>query len=199
MHKLIIFTILIFSHISVFGQSNSDSFWSNSRVALLGSYEPFAGGIGFIVKGKKEFFNSKHFDGLVGLAFQFSRQSETDKFLVGIDGYNHDIGIYIVSDIIYYPFSSKKIFTGLEPFIGLTNLKTEGELIIPNYDIVEQYSNSYTYVNYGITPTIGYDFGKIDVGAFAMISAKGLLDSGRTRPGDSDSKIFFGISIGYKL
>lgn len=196
----IVISILILFRISAFGQDEkANPFFANSRVELLGTYEPFGGGLGTIAKGKKQILNSKHFEGFLGLAFQFSHQSETDKYLTGVDGYNNDIGIYIVSDLVYYPLKTKNIFIGLEPFIGLTNLKSKGGLEISQYDIYEKYSNSYTYINYGITPTIGYNFGKLSVSFFSMISLKGFLDKGRTRLGDSDSKIFFGISLSYKL
>ncbi|GGX12162.1 hypothetical protein [Aquimarina muelleri] len=198
--NIIILSILFLIQIESYGQDqNSKHFWTNSRIELLGSYELFGGGIGFIAKGKKEIFNLKHFEGFAGLAFQYSYQSETNKLLTGIKGHNSDVGMYTVFDIILYPFKTKKVFTGLEPYLGLTTLKSDGVLEIPKHNIYEDYSNSYTYLNYGITQTIGYSFKRINTSLFAMLSLKGILDKGRTRPGDSDSKIFFGFNISYKL
>jgi len=203
MHKRKITTLLIlilFQTSIAFGQNeNTKSFWSNSKIELSGTYELFGEGLGFIVKGKKESFSKKHFEGFLGLAFQFSHQSETDKYLNGVKGYNNDFGMYAIYDLVYYPFKTKKIFIAIEPFIGVTNLKSKGTLEISNYDIYEKYSNSYTYYNSGTTQKIGYNFGQVSGDVFVMISSKGLLDNGRKRLGDSDSKIFLGINISYTL
>ncbi|MCF6348104.1 MAG: hypothetical protein L3J20_07375 [Flavobacteriaceae bacterium] len=200
MNKAIILSLLFFSiHLPSIGQEkNNSSFLNNTIIEVAITYELF-GGIGTIVKGKKKILNSKHFEGYLGLSLQFSHQSETNKFSDGVKGYNQDLGVYVVSDWIYYPFKSKKIFIGLEPFHGITNLRSKGTLKIQRYDISENYSNSYTYFNYGTTQKIGYNFGRVSTSLFAMISSKGLLDNGRTRFGDSDSKVFFGINFGYAL
>lgn len=198
--NIIILSILILIQIKSYGQDqDSKKFWTNSRIELLGTYELFGSGIGFIAKGEKEIFNLKHFEGFTGLAFQYNYQSETNKLLTGIKGYTSDVGIYTVFDILLYPFKTKKVFTGLEPYIGLTTLKSDGVLEISKHNIYEDYSNSYTYLNYGITQTIGYSFKRVSTSLFTMLSLKGFADKGRTRPGDSDSKIFLGINLTYKL
>ena len=83
-YYLIISSIFILTQIQLFGQeTNSKSFWANSRVELSGTYG-LSGDIGLILKGKKEIFNSKHFEGLLGVAFQYSYWAETDKYVTGI-------------------------------------------------------------------------------------------------------------------
>ena len=186
--------------LSSFGQNEkSKKNMPLNRVELYGTYELFGGGFGFIAKGKTQLLDTKHFDFFTGIAYQQSHQSETDKLLTGIKGYNSDMGIYLIFDMIHYPFKSKKVFTGIEPYFGLTIFKSEGTLEIRKYDIYENYSNNYSYLNYGITQTLGYNFGKVSTSLFAMLSLKGFIDNGRTRPGDADSKIFVGINLSYKI
>ena len=198
--KIFLGVILLFIQIQTNAQEqDSTNIRKNRRLEILSSYQLFGGGFGFIIKGKKEILHSKHFEGYTGLAYQKSYKIETDVLLNGVTGYQRDLGIYLVTDLMYYPFKTKKVFTGLEPFVGLTVLKTKGTLVIPEYDIDEVYTNNYAYLNYGTTQTLGYDFGRVSTSLFAMLSLKGLLDQGRTRPGDSDSKIFVGINLGFKL
>lgn len=156
------------------------------------------GGKGLIIKGKRQILNTRKFDGYSGLAAQFTRDLET-KFSDNVDGYTQDLGLYIVSDWLFYPLRSKTLFLGLEPFVGVTNLKSKGTLNLEDFDISDAYSNSYTYFNYGATLSIGYDFGRFSTNVFATSSLKGILDSGRFRPGDVDSKILAGLNLGYTL
>ena len=170
-----------------------------NRIELSGTYELFGGGHGFIAKGKTQILNKKHFEFYHGIAYQQSHQFRTDKLLNGVKGYNSDLGIYWLFDIQIYPFKNKKVFTSLESFIGPTTIKSKGTLDLPKYNIYESYSNRYTYLNYGITQSIGYNFGKINASLFTMVSLKGFIDNGRTRPGDSDSKIFLGLNLSYRI
>lgn len=198
--KIILGLILLFIQINTNGQEqDSTNIGKDRRLEILSSYQLFGGGFGFIVKGKREILHSKHFEAYAGLAYQTSYQFETDVLLNGVTGYQRDLGIYLVTDLMYYPFKTKKVFTGLEPYVGLTVLKSKGTLVIPEYGIDEVYTNRYAYLNYGTTQTLGYNFGRVSVSLFTMLSLKGLLDQGRTRPGDSDSKIFVGINLGFKL
>ncbi len=203
MHKKYIVTLLflIVLLINTNGQSrNNQKSWAITHVELSGTYDIFNRSVGFMTKGKKEVFSSNHFNGFAGLAFQYSYQNETDKFLEqGLNGFNSDIGFYTVFDVEYYPFKHKKFFIGLEPFLGVTTLKSKGKLKIPEYDVSETYANNYTYINYGVTPKFGYNIGRFRSNIFIMIPLKGLLDSGRNRFGGMDSRLLLGASISYTI
>jgi len=203
MQKKYIVTLLflIVLLINTNGQTrNNQNFWTQTQVELSGTYDILNRSIGFMMKGKKEVFNSKHFEGYAGFAFQYSYQNETEKFLEqGLNGFNSDIGFHIVFDVEYYPFKHKKFFIGLEPFIGVTTLKSKGKLKIPEYNVSESYTNNYTYLNYGLTPKFGYAIGRFRPNIFIMIPLKGLLDSGRSRFGGMDSRLLLGMSISYAI
>jgi hypothetical protein len=203
MYKYIILLILFLSTVQInsFAQnSNDQGFWSNTRVGLSGTYDMSYKSAGFIAKGEKAVFNIDHFNGYAGVAFRFGRLNETDLLMdSGIEGGSSDMGLFATFSLDYYPFKRKRLYFGLESFVGLTNLKASGTLELPAYDISERYSNSYTYINYGLTPSIGYSFGKISTSLFALVSLKGALDHGRFRLGDPDSRILFGVNISYKL
>lgn len=194
-------TYFLFSlHISVFGQSDSlKKCMVLNRVELVGTHQLFGGGIGFVAKGKTSIKNTKHFELYTGIAYQQSHQSEANNLLRQITGYNKDVGLYLITDFIFYPLKSKSLFTGIEPFLGITLLETKGSLSLPELNIQEDYFMKYTYVNYGITQTLGYQFGRISTSLTTMLSLKGIIDEGRNRPGDSDSKIFVGLTVSYQV
>lgn len=182
------------------GQGRNNNFWSNTEIGLSGTYDLFNKSTGFIAKGEKEIMNSDHFEAYLGFAFQFSRQNEKGLLLEsGIKGGSNNFGFYGINKLKYYPFKRKTFFISLEPFLGITNYKSKGSLQSSEYEINENYSNTYTYFNYGLTPAIGYNFGRIEASMFSMISLKGIFDSGRYRLGDVDSMVLFGLNISYKL
>lgn len=198
---ILLFSTFCMIQMSSFGQEQKSKKWwpTLDRVELLATYQLFGGGIGFIAKGKTQILNTKHFELYHGIAYQQSHQFQTDKLLTGIKGYNSDVGTYLIFDMMLYPFKNKFFFTSLEPYMGLTILKSKGTLDIPRHNIHESYSKRYSYLNYGITQTLGYNFGRISTSLFTMVSLKGFVDNGRKRPGDSDSKIFVGISLSYRI
>jgi len=203
MHNKLILAFLLLAILQAksYGQDNTiPGFWADARVGLSGVYDVFNKSAGFIGQGEKGVLNSNHFEGYSGIAFQFSRQNEEDMFMdSGINGGSNDIGFYTTFQLEYYPFKRKSFLLGLEAFAGVTNFKSEGTLELPEYDIRENYSNSYTYLNYGLTPAIGYNFGRISTSVFSMVSLKGVFDKGRTRIGDADSRIFLGVNLSYSL
>ncbi len=198
-NALIIIFVLLSNSLVSWGQESANSIFQK-KVKLEAAFviDPFYDGNGALLKVKKEVASKKHFEGYAGLSAQFLRNSE-DKFSSSVDGYTRDLGLNIVTDWLYYPMKSKNVFVGLEPFMGLSTMKSDGTLSIPEYQVSESYSNKYSYFNYGATLSIGYDFGRMSTNIFTMASLKGLLDGGRTRPVDSDSKLLFGINLGYKL
>lgn len=198
---IIIFLLIVALKPAAYSQdNNTQDLWKNTRIGLSGTYDIFNKSAGFIAKGEKEIIRLNHFETYTGLAFQFSRQKEKGLYMeTGIEGGSNDIGFYGIFKLNYYPFKRKTLFIGLEPFLGITNFKSKGTLELPEYDIIESYSNSYTYFNYGLTPEIGYNFKRIETSIFTMISLKGVLDSGRNRLGDADSRILLGINFTYKL
>lgn len=203
MHKIIILFFILLATLQVKSNdldSISKGFWINTQVGLSVIYDALNKSTGFIAKGNKEFLNTNYFEGHAGFAFQFCHQNEKDMLInSGIEGFTNDIGFYTIFNFKYYPFKRKTLLFGVEPFVGITNLRSRGTLELPKYDISESYFNSYTYINYGLIPKVGYDFGRICTDLFLMISLKGGLDNGRNRFGDMDSRILFGISISYKL
>jgi len=153
---------------------------------------------GYIMKGKRFLFTSNHFDLLVGAAFQNSLIYESEnEFTDYVDGYTRDLGFYGLFDVKYYPFKKKKFYLALEHFAGVTNLKSKGDLTIPELDIDESYKHYYTYFNYGMNQSIGLQIKRVNIDAFVWLSLKGFLDEGRYRPADFDSRMFFGINAGY--
>ncbi len=195
----IVILVYIFSQFQSFGQNQDNkTFWSNSQVELSGLYG-ILDDYGVLIKGKKEAFNQKHFEGLYGLSFQYTYATETEKFANGIDGYNRDLGAYLVFDITYYPFKKKNAFISSELFSGYTNLKSKGTLSIPRHNIYNEYSNSYAYFNYGLTATIGYDFGRLKVGIFGMMSLRNMFKEDLIIPINEDSKAYLGLNLAYKL
>ncbi|WP_438711247.1 hypothetical protein ACSTS3_22175 [Aquimarina muelleri] len=153
---------------------------------------------GFVFKGKKVWLDKNHFTLLYGAAFQNSYISESDNLFTDfVDGYTRDIGAYGVFDISYYPFRKKRFYLSLEPFIGATHLKSKGQLYIPEYSVSEKYKNTYTYFNYGFTQSLGYTINRFSIIGFSWISLKGILDEGRSRPADFDSRLFLGLGVGY--
>lgn len=155
---------------------------------------------GFVFKVKRPAFQKKHFDLYYGVCYQNSYIDETDNlFTKGIDGYTKDNGLYVVYELRYQPFQKKKFYVSLEPFIGLTHLKSKGTLRIPEHDVYQKYKNNYTYFNYGLSQSIGININDFSISGFAWGSLKGFLDNGRSRPADFDSRLFLGIGLGYSL
>lgn len=201
MQKHFIFLALM-SLNPVFGfsqESIKSPIWNNIKIEGAIILEPFLGGVGGLIKGKKQILTKKHFESEMGLSVLYAYQNETDQFSNYIDGYNRDWAFNLVIDWRYYPLNRKNIFIGVEPFSGLANLKTKGSFEITELDISENYENKYSYFNYGFSLLIGYDFGKLRINTFAMSSLKGVLDKGRSRLGDSDSKIYAGLNFSYAL
>lgn len=170
----------------------------NKKVEFGFAIDPAQGGSGILLKAKQRLINTRHFDGYVGVAGQYHRNKEK-KFSESLNGGTTDLGVYLVSDCLLYPFSSKHVFIGAEGFAGITNFRTKGTLTLPEHSIAEKYSNQYTYFNYGVNLSLGYDFGRLSTNMFINASLKGFLDKGRFRPLDTDSKGFAGLSMGFKL
>lgn len=170
----------------------------NRKIEIGFAIDPSLGGSGIIIKTKKKVVNRRHFEGYAGFAGQFHRNKET-KFSRSVSGGTTDLGVYLVSDWLVYPFSSKHVFMGTEIFAGVTSLHTNGVLRLPDHSVTERYSHQYSYFNYGAALSLGYDFGRISTNVFINASLKGLLDKGRFRPMDTDSKGFTGLSIGVKF
>jgi len=197
---LTFFFIISFHFWSVSQSERPKSKDSNIRLEFLGTYSHSYKGKGFLFKAKKETLNTKRINIYSGFALQFSSQNESNLVLSrGVDGGNSNMGLYAICNLDYHPFKNRRFFLGLEPFMGVTYLRTMGSLTIPKHQVYESFSNDYVYFNYGITPSAGYNFGRVRVAAFSMASFKGVLDNGRTRPGDMDSRIFVGLLFGYNL
>jgi len=201
MKKLLVALIFILTPVFAFvAISQEKTFWHGTVVEFAPAYDIASAGKGFQLKGKKEILVTQHFDGLAGLSLQFNHADEMNIVLFkGYNGFNQDYGVFFVTDWLWYPFKKRRFFAGNEIFIGSTTLISEGRFELPAYDIDEKYSNKYTYFNYGISPSLGWNFGEIRASLFFMASLKGLLDSGEQRLIDSDSKVYLGINLCYRF
>jgi hypothetical protein len=170
----------------------------NKKIELGFALDPVQGGSGVVWKAEQRRLNNRHIEGYLGFSGQVHRNQER-KFSTAHKGGTTDLGLYVVTDWVYYPFASKHLFAGAEGFAGITNYKSAGTLSIPEYGVKESFSHSYTYFNYGVGLNLGYDFGRITATAFGKASLKGLLDKGRLRPFDTDSRGFVGVSVGVKF
>lgn len=160
----------------------------------------YGSNFGYFLKVKRSFIRHDHFEILGGVSWQNFYILESDNlFTTHIKGYTRDLGAYGLIDIRYYPFKQGKFFMALEPFAGHTNLYSKGSIEIPQHEIVADYQHSYNYFNYGVNQTLGLRFDRFNIGAFAWLSLKGILDEGRRRPGDFDSRLFLGISGSFRL
>lgn len=197
-----IITIILLLHLIILAaysqNSSSIGFMDNSDIEVSGMVG-ITRDAGFILKLKKELMKSARFEGFGSLAFQRTYWSETSKLLSGVEGFHRDIGAFAGFDILYFFSKKKRVFIGSEIYFGITNLKSKGNLNIPDHHINKNYSKSYSFVNYGLTETIGCRFGRVNTGLFVRSSLKGYLDNGRTRPADYDSKIFMGICFSYSI
>ncbi|WP_271406343.1 hypothetical protein [Tenacibaculum soleae] len=160
----------------------------------------FGNNYGFIFKGKRKIFENKTFTLMTGFAYQNSVINENkNKFTSHVDGSTRDISIAGLLDVSLYPFRNRRFFISLQPFLGFTNLKSKGSISIEHLDIYEKHSKSYSYFNYGAISSLGYTFNKVTINLDIWSSLKGFFDAGRFRPGDLDSRLFFGLGAGYSF
>lgn len=185
-----------------FAQSTTKLFDLNNvhyDVGLL--FEPFGLGFGAIHKVSIKTLNSKHFEGLVGFAWHHNHSFKSP-FETNITPLitTNELSQYLTNDWKYYPFKKKHFFIGIGVFVGLTNSVTKGTLELPAHHITEHFYNKHTYLNYGAMQTIGWSFSeRIQLGFYSMISLKGLLDQGRSRLSEVDSRFHVGINLGFRF
>ncbi|MEH0154096.1 hypothetical protein V6R21_08090 [Limibacter armeniacum] len=153
---------------------------------------------GIVAKAKRSAFNSRHFQMYYGVAYQHNVIDEhKNLFSDYVKGYTRDIGAYAVYEVVYYPFRQVGVLLSLEPFVGYTHLHSIGKLKMPHHDVYVKYHHNYGYFNYGFTQSLGYTINRFTINGFAMVSLKGMTDSGRFRPGDFDSRILLGVGLAY--
>lgn len=155
--------------------------------------------IGAAIKGKKMFFETPHLEGYYGIGLQQTYiTTKIDKTaLPFMDMSLTNSGAYVLAEFDYFPFKSKHFFIELEPFMGITQFKTKSSIDLPGYQIVGDYTASYTFFNYGMTHGIGWQFDQLAVKADVIASYKGFFDKGRFRFGDFDTFLFPEISISW--
>ncbi|MCO7184511.1 hypothetical protein NH341_03685 [Tenacibaculum sp. XPcli2-G] len=155
---------------------------------------------GFVFKAKRKLLESKKITLMVGAAYQNSFINEDENMFTGfVDGYTRDLSVVGLVDFSFYPFNKRRFYMSIQPFLGYTNLKSKGSLYIDHLGVYEKYKNSHSYFNYGMINSLGYTFNRITITFDVWSSLKGIVDSGRFRPGDFDSRLFFGMGIGYTL
>lgn len=155
---------------------------------------------GISLKAKREFWRPKHFTFSYGIMLQSHKIKENQNtYTENLDGSTKDKSFMAIAELKYYPFNRRNLYISAEPFIGATQLKTEGILNLPQYTMTQSFNNSYIYFNYGVSQNIGYKIGSFNLFATSWLSLNGLWDNGRKRPADFDSRFFIGLGIGYTL
>lgn len=155
---------------------------------------------GVLIRGKKQFFNSKHFEGYAGVGFQYYGLTfNQDEMAVGDQQSYHISSALVLADILYYPFNSKGFFVGIEPFVGLSMSNSKSSFKLPQLGINKTHEHTFLYFNYGTNHSIGYTYKKWSFSACLMLSHRGLYGEGRFRFPGADSFAFTGITLSYKL
>jgi|SRR5690554_389056 len=182
-------------------QSKVNTFIKNNNYEVAATTEPFIPSWGYLLKVSHDILNEKHFEGSLGLAFQNSYTIKTtfEKYMSSNTGVT-DYSLLLTNDWKYFPLRKKNLFIEVGIYGGLTSSVSKGSLSIPKYDIEEDYYNRHNYFNYGSMQTLGWRFKtRYELGVFSMISLNGILDSGRTRPAEFDSRFYVGLKFGCNL
>lgn len=169
------------------------------NIALI--IDPFGLGVGAVHNVSIKVFNGKHLEGLAGLQYQHYHNFRS-RFEKNISSFSppQEKGLHLTTNWKLYPLKKKTLSISLGCFIGGNHLITKGTLDIPQYGISENFEKSFIYFNYGITPSFGWRFANnIEISLFSMLSLKGFLDKGRTRPAEIDSRFFVGLNFGFSL
>lgn len=200
-HNILSLFFLLTVAITAKAQSRLDTFLKSNEYNLMLTTEPFGSSLGGILNISHPFLNSKHFEATLGVAFQYSRTLKT-KFErnMSSDTRTTDCSFLVTQDWQYFPFRKKHLVLEAGLYAGFTSSVSRGSLSLPQYDIYEEYHNQHNYFNYGSMQSLSWVFkSRFKVGFFSMISLKGYLDSGRTRPAEVDSRFFIGLKLGYKF
>ncbi|WP_428740961.1 hypothetical protein [Tenacibaculum sp.] len=158
----------------------------------------FGENYGIVFKAKKSLLETKRLTLMAGAVYQNSFINEDENMFTDyVDGYTRDLTVAGLLDLSIYPFNKRRFYFSAQPFLGYTNLKSKGSLYIGHLNVYEKYKNSYSYFNYGMINSLGYTFNRVTISLDVWSSLKGIFDNGRFRPGDFDSRLFFGLSVGY--
>lgn len=202
MRTILIITSILFFQQNSFAQTSTKFFLKDNlqfNFAIL--TEPFNTSIGTMHHISLKVFNSKHVESTIGVAHQhqvtFKSIYETSvKELITTT----DAGFYLTTDCKFYPLKKKTLFATIGLFWGVTQSTTEGTVELPQYNISEYYYKRHTYMNYGSMQQIGWCFGeRIQLSLYSMISLKGLLDGGRSRLAEVDSRFLVGVNLGFTI
>lgn len=202
LHKLVTSALLcVILPNYIIAQSKLKSFIKNKNYEVVATAEPFISSWGYLLKVSHDILREKHFEGSLGLAFQNSYTRKT-KFEKNMSSNSRvtDYSLLLTNDWKYFPFKKKNLFIEVGLYGGFTSSVSKGSLSIPKYDIEEDYYNRHNYFNYGSMQTLGWRFKThYELGVFSMISLNGVLDSGRTRPAEFDSRFYVGLKFGCNL
>src|SRR5690554_263561 len=185
----------------IIAQSKLNSFIKKNTYEVVGTMEPFIPSLGYVLKVSHGILNKKHVEGSLGLAFQnsYTRKTQFEKNMSSNTRVT-DYSLLLTNDWKYFPLKKKNLFFEVGLYGGFTSSISKGSLSIPKYDIEEDYYNRHNYFNYGSMQTLGWRFKThYELGLFSMISLNGILDSGRTRPAEVDSRFYVGIKFGCNL
>ncbi len=199
--SIIVGILLLTLQNSIVAQSKTNTFFKNSDYEVMLTTEPFGSSVGILRKISKRFLDKNHFEGTFGAAEQDSYTFKT-KFEknMGSDTRTVDKSLFLTQDWRYFPFQKKSLMLEVGLYGGVTRSVAQGSLSLPQYDIKEEYHDRYFYFNYGSVQSLAWNFKThYQVGLFSMLSLKGILDSGRARPAEVDSRFFVGLKFGYRF
>lgn len=202
MKNISILAILLSLPFQILSQSKTAQFFTDRmHYDLAIVTEPFSLAVGAIHKASLKVWNTKHVECLFGIAYQHHHTFKSPyESSITATTTNNDIGFYLTNDWKFYPFKKKTFFAGIGLFWGVTESVSEGSLEIPAYNVSEKFYKKHTYMNYGSMQTFGWSFSeRIQVSLYSMISLNGILDSGRARPAEVDSRFLVGINLGFAI
>jgi len=195
-----VFLCVILSNYSV-AQSNLCTFMKKNNYDILVTTEPFNYSLGYLAKVSQDVLNKKHLESTLGLAFQnsYTFRTKIEKSM-SQDTRVTDHSFLLTNDWKYFPFSKKCLYVEVGIYGGFTSSISKGSLRLPEYDIEENYYNRHNYFNYGSIQSLGWRAkNHFELGVFSMISLNGILDSGRTRPAEIDSRFYIGLKFGFRF
>lgn len=153
---------------------------------------------GSIVKAKWAIHSGQHLEWFMGIASRHSYlQESSNRFTEYVDGFTLDGGAYFVSELLLYPFRKKHFFIGVEPYAGVTHTFSKGTWKTDFDNQERTFKHHYTYFDYGVSQSVGVRIRQFSIKCEAWLSLKGVLDGGRFRLADFDSRFLPSIGFGY--
>ncbi|WP_027418628.1 hypothetical protein [Crocinitomix catalasitica] len=175
MKKFILFTFCLIEQFSFGQQINKTSFISKTKFEFTTQSLLFFKPTGFMIRAKKEIFKTNHFEAHAGIGLRtFNLKFKKDATSLGDEQLYRSSGFSILTDFQYYPFKSKGFFIGIEPFIGVSRLKTKSSFKKTGLNVDVKHEFSTSFFDYGTNHSFGYSLNKWSLSANIMLSHRGL-------------------------